>query len=214
MLTPIQKNNVNFTSTPIHDVNLKRIADGANIPAVFTRLSIKNDEDLNAVTQIKNKWPKVHQIITCFCNEFCKPQTYDADYFAIELKNNTPFLSEKIVGLFKSIKIKNGDKERVYLSRIFSKPEHMRDNETRTIKGIGEVLLAETFNLAKKIKATCLDFHSDNDAFYFRTFEKAKIKIEPGENFDPKNHDFHFSEKYFDQYIDYCKKEYSIESLQ
>lgn len=198
-----QNNNINFTSTPIHKVNLINAKDGSFIPAVFSQLDPDNLLDISAIKQIQKNWRGPSFLVDQFYNDFFHSKNVEK-YHAIELLNNDP-LEKRIIGLTES-RIDHSDYE---LSLLFVKPELTQKVGKRKIKNIGELLLGEIFNLAKKANASSLEFLSSNTGFYNKTFERALPGL-----YKPEDNDMVFSfeikRKTFDKYIDYWKKKFGI----
>jgi len=169
-----QKNSVNFTSTPIHYVNLKKVTNGVEdgfIKAVFTKLNPNDLEgDCLAIEKIKETW-KENDMAEKFAGIF---KFFKSDlnfYNALELVGNNN-LDERIVSLVKS-SIEGG--RTLKLSILLSKPELSRENIQRPIKNVGELMLGEIFNKAKQLQVSRLEFESAEDAFYIHVLTRLGL---------------------------------------
>ena len=208
----MQKNNLSFTSVPIHKVSLQKVtkrAENSYANAVFSKLDPLDSGDVVALEKIKNVWGHGSRLVTSIWESFTTEVAGQCQFNAIELKKNRS-LDEKIVGLVKSIFLQDGDKKNLYLWSIITKPEFGNKNPNRTIKGVGECMLGEIFNSAKHSNANNVTFYSDNKGFFKKTFEDAEIKLVNGKNYTPRNGHFVINEKDFDKYINYCKEKYKI----
>lgn len=209
------KYKTSFTSTPLHCVNLKKIvtvADNSPILAVFSSLNPKSRGDRNALLQIKDTWRK-SQLVRNFCTSFLENQSNLHQFNAIELVNEKP-LGERIVGLIKTFPSYNNKEKGLYLATILTKPEFSAHNQGRTIKDIGEIMLGEIFNYAKKTQAHFIEFTSIDDNFYSRVFSKASVHAveEDASHYcEYLSGEFFIPQGEFDKYLNYCKKQYGLD---
>lgn len=213
MLTSIQKNNINFTSIPLHSVKIPKVKEGSVIGTIdgfISKLDPLDEIDKKAVEQINKIWPS-EEIKNNFCNSFKDASDIDL-FYCVELIEKGK-LSEKIIGLTKLFILELKDKKHCYLDHLVTKPEFKFNINTdnRQLKGIGEILFGKTFDDAKKNNALYLKFTSLNDAFYFKTFGKARIDVHYDKNPFNEN-DFSIPKEDFDKYINYWRKEYSVDS--
>ena len=199
-------NSVNFTSTPLHYVNLRKVTNGAEdgfVRAVFTKLNPKDLEgDCLAVDKIKDTWMGT-SLRDNFAGAFKFFKAESNHYNAIELVGNNN-LGDRIVGLAKS-SVELG--RMLKLSLLLIKPEMSRINYKRSINHIGELMLGEMFNKAKQLNVSKLELESAEDDFYIKVLEKAGIELTP-EKYDSINHKFHIPVEDFDKYINWCQSEY------
>lgn len=215
MLISPRKNNINFTSTPIHYVNLKKLTNGVEdgfVKAVFSKLNPSDKKDIDAIIQINQDWDEEY-LVSEYCGDFIRNISPDINqYHAIELLENKD-LGDKIVGLVKYYFKNYGNKENLHLSWLITNPKakFISRDEKREIKGVGEILLGETFNKAKEHKALGLEFSYGNDSFYKKTFENAGINIINGKTFNPSDKEFYVETEDFDKYINYCQNKYSTD---
>lgn len=224
-----QNNKVNFTSTPIHKVNLINVKDGSFIPAVFSQLNPNNQLDAKAIKYIQKTWEETPLLTDHLYDDFMSVSNSE-QYHVIELVNKAP-LEQRIVGLIKSrishVEKHNGlelmctgrindvkallelNKPQCSLSLLIVKPEFAKKNMLRKIKDIGELLLGEIFNLAKNADASSFVFNAANTDFYNKTFSRALA-----DNYipHPSNTASHFNMKRdtFDKYLAYWKQKFGI----
>ncbi|MEI8377056.1 MAG: hypothetical protein WCF95_00805 [bacterium] len=205
-------NNPNFKSNPINNVHLRN-SQGGYVKAVFAELDKKNPKDVEGIKSISNLW-KHAKYITTYCNKFLIPDLEEnARYFSLELMGNGETLAEKTIGLLK-LKFENlVHMKTMHISVLQAKPDIMfKDvNQTRPIKGIGEVLMGETFKLAGNKGFGKIEISSTNDDFYYRSFKNANLSLYQEEKF---YNNFDIIEVYkqnFDKYINYINKKYNPE---
>lgn len=204
-----QNNTINFTSTPLHKVNLINAIDGSFIPAVFSRLNPNNPLDTKAIAQIKKDWAQKSILIDAFYSDFIHSNNIEK-YHAIELVNNDS-LEKRIVGLTAS---QQKDSEYI-LKLLIVKPEFCKKNPKRQIKNIGEILLGEMFYQAEKSKANSLNFLSTNPKFYNTIFSSSlKDSYVPHKtNIIPmiKPLSFlRFTKEEIERHVNYWKKKFGI----
>lgn len=200
------QNNISFTSTPIHRVNIRNAKTGELIPAIFSKLDRNSNIDRSAITIIHNSWscPTAKEI----CFYFLETHFPD-DFWAIELIRDKN-LSKKIVGLAQT-NIEQCSKifDLKYLS---TKPSlSNKSKEKRVVKNIGEVLVGSIVNQAK---------HKDADYIHVASLIKAipfYEKIIKNASFKPENchltkmqRVFFIEKKDFNKYLNHLADEYKI----
>lgn len=210
------QNNISFTSTPLHKVNIINSKTGELVPAVFSKLNPADKIDQKAIEEIKQNWIETpSHLMDLFADGFTKYAKKTEQYGAIELINENA-LSKKIVGITKFFQDKSSfvitPDNTVYLNVLVTNPAFSSEHKnTREFKNIGEVLFGEVFRYAKKIKSDCINFLSDEDEFYFKTLEDAGINARDNEDmFYLNSHEFTINSSYFDKYIDYWKNKFKI----
>lgn len=197
-------NNINFTSIPVHAVNLKKVTNGIendSVKAIFSRLDIDDPKDLDTLRQLKDTWDDRDKLVHSMYKHF-KMKTPDNDYFAIELPGKDD-LSERIVGLAHTL---YSQTNKTYeLRELITKPCLQYYTDERKIKGIGEALLGEVVKQAKGKNANNVNFVSLAKNFYNKSLERAKVN-----NFKLSENSFRYfiSKENFDKYIQYCQDEY------
>lgn len=199
-----QKNNVSFTSTPIHTITLKKLTNGVEngtIKAVFSKLNPFDIKDIESIEKIKETWSDPEKLIHSFYRHF-KEKKSDNEFFAIELDEKNG-LSKTILGLLNTCFL---PKDKMYhLLTINTKPNFIKGRKDKEIKGIGEIMLGEAIQQAKQKKVDSFNFISLADNFYDHTFEKAKLKFHKSEN---SYAHYIIESEDFDKYIEYCEKKY------
>ena len=200
-----QKNNVNFTSRPIHCVNI-RDADNKLVKVVFSKLDPKCGVDKAAIKKLQNSWEVPHELMKDFYAEFSCPKD-GKEFNAIELPGIGP-LHKKILGVVYSKTYMLHNQERMSMPLLITNPDLKHENGLRKLKGIGEIMLGEVFNRAKKTKAPELEFNSEANKFFRKFFSRAKVKITDDVNYNPYNSFFHIGQEDFDKCIDWCQKKH------
>ena len=206
-----QNNNVNFTSTPIHSVNLKKLTNGAEdgfVKAVFSKLDPNDINDSLAIHELKATWDVPYNLMDEFSREF-NLSIKSHEYNAIEMVGEAP-LYKRIVGLICSNSYSRNN-EIISTGRVLiTKPELSKKSDARSVKGVGEMLLGKAFYQAKLAKSKEFKFDSSATDFYEKTFADAKIRIIKGVNFfqEGGNDRFVIGEKDFDKYINWCQQKY------
>lgn len=216
MISIIQRQNINFTSTPIHNVNLRKVTNGKEdgfISAVFSKLNLGDTEDKTALWHIQNTWDESEKKSKAVANTICKhflakKQERQADYFCLELENKES-LGNRIIGLMELQPEKHDSKDVLYLSLLTTKPDFIHKKENRTIKGIGEILVGEAINQAKKGNHSRLDIWAEDKGFFARIFEKTKIDLEKILTRSNRDWDeYEIKREHFQQYLKECEKNY------
>lgn len=206
-----QNNNIAFKSVPIHHVNVRNAKTGELIPAMFSKLIPSDPKDYEAISRLSESWEKdSFEIFETFCKHFLgkhHAQPTDKQYRCIELLGNEK-LDERIIGISETKTEKFGNLHGAFL---FVKPELNATNPKRTIKGIGEVLNAEVFDLAKKLKAPFIDFQSSDDVFYRATFKPMGVIAHEKSDGISDLTLFVIDEKEFDKYLNYMSDKYKID---
>lgn len=200
-----QKNSVNFTSRPIHYVNIRN-ADNKFVKAVFSRLDPKCGVDKAAIEKLQNSWEVPHELMKDFYAEFSCPKD-GKEFNAIELPGKGP-LHKRILGVVYSKTYMLWNKEHMSMPLLITNPEIKYGRESRKLKGIGEIMLGEVFNRAKKMNVPELEFNSEANKFFRKFFRHTKVKIVDGVNFNPYNRFFHISQENFDKCINWCQKKH------
>jgi len=209
------KNNIYFTSTPIRQVNLKKITNGIDdgfIKAIFSNLNPANPKDRKAVKYINKTWNK-NLITNEFCDEFLARRDFDTEtFYCIELPNKKK-LGDKIIGVSKGILFSDNNKPEYFLHFIAINPSLRATSENRQIKNIGEVMLGEAFNLAKTADASHISFENIN-SFCNKVFKKAGIKIfdsnQDSSSTNAFSYFFSINKDIIDKYLNYYQKEFQI----
>ena len=182
-MNSISNYNVNFTSTPIKPVRLKRIGCDSHVYCVLSKLDPDCEEDKNAVKIIKENWSKKFQedynttdcILKGFSSDFSKTfHQKNSSFYAIEIPEKEK-LEHKIVGLMELEKEKFLFRKTMNLRFLVTHPDFANQNPNRHIKGIGETLFTEAVKITKAVKASALKFFSSNNVFYFTVLKKANI---------------------------------------
>jgi len=207
-----QNNNINFTSAPLYHVNLKKVSASKNLgKAILSNLNPKDDIDKEAVKQIKKyliqneTFQNEHSVGKAFCDDFFGFFSRFSKFEAIELPNDN-VLHKKIIGLVSYYKNISGN---LHLSFIFTNPAFQSKNNTRNLKGVGEIALGRVFKMAQKIEAPELNFTSSKESneFYFKTLKRAHINLNNGKNsFNEYNNQITINQEDFNKYLDYIKK--------
>lgn len=199
------QNNLSFKSTPLHNVNVLNARTGELIPAVFSRLNLK--EDKKAMEIIQKNWHA--NLCDCICSDFLSDPSNQ--YYAIELPGQKS-LSKRIIGL---MEINACPLTKVFsLEYLLTKPSlsHQRAQLKRPIKDIGKILLGESFYLAKKKEYPLLFFRSLKNGFYEKTFKDAQMDTTVFHPYNLKL--FNIDKQYFDPFLDYISKTYKIDFSQ
>jgi len=208
-----RNNNVNFTSTPLHYVNLKNLAKdggGGFVKAVLTRLDPNDKADLAALKEAKKSWKLKHCVGDQFLTEF-ESQGMSFGFNAVELVSEEP-LVKKIIGLV-STSIDDFDGISLFsLNTLFTKPSFSKAMRSRKISGVGEIMLGEAIFNAKKSNSFDMSFNSSMSAvkFYKTTFEDAGIEL-TSKKYNPQSCDFRLFPEDFDKYINHVQKKYNMD---
>lgn len=218
LASSVENNNLNFKSTPVHYVNLKRV-EGGLTQAVFSKLNPNNSVDKKALSYVLRTWedsPIIEDIYTNFTNY---TNTSNSEYYAIELPGNES-LGKRIAGLAHIIKKQDCDSDKMFqkleISEIAVNPKFKHNRLTSPYKNIGEVILGTIFNIAQQSKVAFVEFSSICDDFYNRTFKDARVTCKrrlEGSRYYAGHRVKRFkilSEK-FEKYIAYCRKEFGID---
>jgi len=213
MQVSTQNNRVNFTSTPLHPVNLRKFTNGAQdgfVKAVFSKLDPNNLEDLAALKEIEtNADSEKSAILRMLCGFFPYNCFQNDQYHCLELVGEGS-LAQRIVGLLNTTP-GLGDKKAYVGKLIATVPRFKYGKDDRGIKGVGEVMLGETFNLAKKGGFERLSFDSTKNPFYDETFRTAKVNVQEREisGWDSARNII-IPKTEFDKYINYCEDKYKF----
>lgn len=181
-MTSMTNNRINFGSSNPYQINLRHDTDEKLIPAVISKLDPKNAEDLQAIKKIDQTWEE-NEYVNLILTEIQKdaksknftPNTVN-NYYAVELPGIEP-LHEKVLGLIHTIF--DRDNKVLVLNTMETKPDFLyKENASRKIKGIGEVLVAQAFKKALGFQSRCIEIASFANAFYQHIFDKANIKYD------------------------------------
>ena len=205
-------NKVNFTSNPLHNVKLKKITNGTQngfVNAIFSELNPRDLKgDVATIKKIQNDWSNAGWLLEDFCEGFDSGSSPSCKYYAIEQPEGR-LLKDKIIGLIQvaQFPVKNAPLQtKLELVKLITKPQFSSKNRFREITGIGEVMLAEVFNIARNTKAKFVDFSPYDKGFYFNTFKEAGMNllkpIETGK--------YHIKKSFFDKYLKYCENKYGF----
>lgn len=206
----VGSNNISFKSNPVHNVHLRN-TQGGYVKAVFSELNPKKAVDIDAVKQIQNTWKNAPQA-EVFCSMFLDNSSKGSKYYALELFDKKQNLGDKILGLLVVDSYKDNFKKIFDLVAVQTKPDnkYCSLDIKRDVKGIGEVLLLESFRFAKKQKEDFLRVASSNNPFYLKSFNDAKIVFEEARmGLGASN--FFIDKTNFDKYINYGRNKYKIE---
>lgn len=197
------KNNVEFKSIPIYQVNVRN-ADNGLVKAVFSELKATCEEDKLAIIKIKNSWENSY-LLDGFFEDFKDTFSSDKNFNAIELLGKAP-LGERIIGLVQTQFMYAND---LFGTYIFSRPDLKKQVVCRKIKNVGEVLLGSIMKMAKEKNSTHFNFRSSNDSFYYKTFDDAKIQpyVMKGRRLT----EFSINSKEMQKYIEYCQNKFKID---
>lgn len=230
-MTGMVSNSVNFGSTPLHQVNLRKGDGSGFVRAVVSELDPKCEEDFLALSQVAKDWNAgffVGKILNFF--EACRgsltshqnnPELQDwivknnpQTYYAVELLHEAP-LHEKIAGLLMATFKRNTlhNCRNLDLSLLQVRPDIMYqdgvDNSARRIKGVGEVLVGQVFRHAKESAAPSITITSSNDYFYYETFKKSGVEMIDDRLYD-YTAPFTIKSGEFDKYLGYTEQKYQI----
>jgi len=203
-----QNNNINFTSTPLHQIKIPDI-NGVLIKAFISKINPKDKLDLQAIKKIEKEWPPEF-IKDEICEHFIRDSKKNSilKYYCIELDKQGP-LKDKIISLassFTNHNFFNEGKLDYYLSLIKTKEDFDSLTTDRKIKNIGKIMLGKIFQDAKQENCLSLSFfaYKTSKLFYEKIFNKIGI------SFYEKDGDFTIKRKEFDKYIKYVKKKFNI----
>lgn len=209
-----QNKNINFTSIPVNEVKVLS-SKGAYILspqcAIVSKLSQTCAEDINAIKKINRTWAQHSSIAYTFCRFFLNKseKTMQSEYYALEIpQKGRPFT--KIIGLFSTSKGNSGE---LKLDYIVTEPDFQYKNFKRNIKGVGEVMLGEVFNIAKEKHANLLNIFSTKVNFFDTTFKNASIQRFDDmdtSSFNITSRFYHLKSKSFDKYIKYIEQKYNF----
>lgn len=207
-----QKNNIKFTSRPIHYANLKKI--GARASEKFEKVIISELEkhDISEIDKIifhlkqKEATPGENRVGNYFCEEFCAKSADNINFNAIELINDKS-LSKKILGAVSFFK---NFENKIELTYLFTMPQVRSTNVKRKLKGVGEIALGRVFEYAKRTGASEIYINSANDDFYLGVLNKLGIKPIYQQQFQL----LRIKAKDFNTYLDYIKKEYHTDFIE
>jgi len=202
-----QNNNINFTSTPLHTVNMEKINQKLQTgvdKVIISRLNPTDDIDRAAIAKIKNEWEDKKDVLKDFCGSFERSYSQDETFFALEHANDNP-LSERLIGVSNSHSV---DEEH-HLAYLFVNPKLQKQN-------FGKILLTFVLSQVKKQNLEEFTVHSTNNPFYLKVFKQAKIIFNKGEsgykkNPPPLGTDFWVEREDCEKYLDHMKKKYGIE---
>lgn len=204
-----QNTNVNFTSTPLHKVNIVSAKDGKLIPAIFSELKpYGRNNDRTTIKEIAKTWKSVPFLLTnIFSTNFCSKMDLGNNFYAVETLGEEP-LAKRIVGLMQTLTEKDTpplNLDKFDLELLIVKPDFAHTTKDRQFKNIGELLFGEAFNQAKKSNSDYIKFYSTEDDFYSKILKKATIDSSNNE------HRFTIDKPNFDKYIDYWKTKFKID---
>lgn len=198
-----QKQNIQFTSTPIHYLDLIKMENGIEkgiVKAAFSKLDLKKDKA--TMEALKKASSKENLHFQLCCNNFLNPNPAKEKYYAIELVGNES-LDKRILGLAECYQGKNGQLE---VSLLAAKSECMKNNPQRTFKNTGVALLSAIYKIAKKTKAVEVKIPSGNDKFYSNIYDNSCTKY----YLDRVLHCFYVANNQFDNFISFCNKNFSL----
>jgi len=214
-------NSLNFGSRPLHQINLRRGAGEGFVCAVVSELDPKDAEDVAALQKIAQSWHGAKyagDILDYFVGNRkpepmpCEVALYKKSppvfgYYAVEMSDKKS-LGERIVGLLQTTFKNWYNSPNLEMDYVQTKPDLKFDNgAVRTVKGIGEILMAKTCDLAKSFGAKDITIESSNDAFYLNSCKKADIKLLDGQE-DDKYGVFYLQSNDFDKYMKYIEQKY------
>jgi hypothetical protein len=210
-----QTSPVNFKSTPLHHVNIRKVENGATVgfeKMMFSKLDNGDSTDRVAVKFIGQNWvgAPYAKLFDEWFNEKPLTKSIEPRHYAVELLDKGKDLAEKIQGLLR-VKIENySHGKNLDVSLIQSHPDLLYTSKykKRSLAGFGEVMLGECFKIAKKENAGTLVISSTNDEFYDKTFERAKIKI--WNTSINSGGVFRIEKSEFDKYINYVNEKYKM----
>lgn len=217
MLSKIQNKNINFTSTPIREVMLPKVKDGKIIgecKTILTKMDIFDNEDIETVSMIKEKWARKTLFAKHFGDNFSAKSSDHSNYYAIELPRQAQLKQEPLCVIKTNLQISPHGNRIIHLNYLITNPE-FKHGEKSALKNIGEAMMGEVFNLAKKVRASMLTFQSANDGFYYKIFKKTTVKLmnEPFYS-EFESNIFNIKSTEFDKYLDHCKKAFKIDFSQ
>ena len=215
-----QNNSVNFTSKPLHFVNLKKLTNGAEdgfIKAVVSELDATDKIDTDAIEKLNVAWNNRSGLVHWFCQDFLAKANASAQYFVIEKPGSTN-LVDKIVGLLQIYPQKNfvTKRDNLILSTLATKSEFSSKNTERGMKNIGEALLGETFNSAKEKNIADVKIYAtkSNCGFYSNFFKNAGLsEAEFGNPTEENLYTLVIKEKNFDKCIKYYQNKFCSDTL-
>lgn len=202
-----RNNKINFTSTPLHAVNMEKINQKLQTgvdKVIISRLNPVDDVDRAAIAKIKNKWEDKKDVLKDFCNNFENIHCRNEEFFALEHVNDKP-LAERLIGVANSHAID----DEYHLSYLFVNPKLQKQN-------FGKILLTFVLNQVKKKNLEGFTVYSTNNPFYLKVFRQAKIIFNKGESTYEKmspqcGTDFWVKGDDCKKCLDQMKKKYGIE---
>lgn len=159
--------NVFFRSTPLYDVNIKKINSDRTttlVPAKVTLLDINDPTDQAAVQKLTGCWP--HNRITALITNFFHHKSL-SDFFAIELDNPKLPLFKRILSLAACEAATHGVKDDGYeVKYIQSSPKSIYGEKDREYKGSGKLLMYGVCKHALDEDYSSVSLYSTNHDFY------------------------------------------------
>lgn len=217
-------NSVNFGSTPLHQANLRN-ASGGLTRVVISELNPKDFKDVAALEQVAKDWcgaKYAKRILNFFKGQEDVRLSRDADvleeknhphtnnYYAVELLGDKP-LHERIVGLLQTTFQPWYNSSNFEMDFLQVKPgmEYVA-GVVRDLRGVGELLVAKTCDVAKKFGAKGITIESRNNDFFLSSTKRAGIKLVDGAN-EGLYGQFYLEAADYDKYLEHVKDTYKTE---
>jgi len=210
-----QNNRINFTSAPLHSVNLKKItnrADDGISKAIISKLNPNDKLDEAAIRDVNKTWHYLSNHIHCLYVDFSKNFDPSTEYFAVETQEPKN-LANKIIGLMQVCTQKSfiTKRENLVLSTLATKPDFMHGNESRSLKNVGEALFGDTFSMAKEKNTANIKFFATKNNYKFYSDSLTKAGLNESEFGNPSSenlYEFIINEKSFDRCINYYQNKF------
>lgn len=202
----------NFRAIPLYDVTLLDKLGEKGIKATVVELEKNNAKDIFAIDEVakqcdrKNSWltQKPDWIFFSILDHFKRPnEIRKTKYYAVTVPDKDNF---KILGCMSLNENSRTEGKLLWLNDLFVSNDVAKRNESRNLRGVGEVLLGEAIRLAKNSKNFALDFISVADKFYDHSFNNAKIG---NARLRDTSAEYRVEQSKFDKFLEYCDKKYS-----
>lgn len=169
--------------------------------ASFVEYDPLNPNDITEIEDFGRIWkfkaPYIQIIVESF-KTLSKPENYNngIHFYGLEDEYGHPLAIAKVLDIPAEESSKEGAK--VYISYIQSDPEQSCTSPMRKYKGVGETLVSEIVQSAKKINANAIELTSTNEFFwessgFFKNINNKRISEKRLEKAN------------FDKYIDYVE---------
>lgn len=163
--------NVSFGANPLYDINLKKIVGEdliEQIPAKFSQLVLKNEDDTWAMINIEDIWSKIAKTdyTGMITKNFIDAKKPERAYYVVESGDTSKELFDRLTCIMETTNPKTVLNKDYFEVHFLQSHPDIVNKAPGALKGSGELSLYGAVRVAKENGFKKVQLFSSNDGFY------------------------------------------------